>query len=70
MTYLILLILFFHHKCLISDEIGNGAIFTCVGNSIALIWKTMCLNSTAEITKVVITQTVNQFAWDFARWNS
>ena len=64
-TYLILLILFFHHKCLISDEIGNGAIFRCVGTSIALIWKTMCLNPTAEITKVVITQTVNQLSWGF-----
>ena len=32
--------LFFHHKCLSSDEIGNGAIFTCAGTSIALIWNT------------------------------
>ena len=30
--------LFFHYKCLSSDEIGNGAIFTCAGTSIALIW--------------------------------
>ena len=32
--------LFFHHKCISSDEIGNGAIFTCAGSSIALIWNT------------------------------
>ena len=32
--------LFFHHKCLPSDEIGNGAIFTCAGSNIALIWNT------------------------------
>ena len=32
--------LFFHHKCLPSDEIGNGAIFRCAGTSIALIWNT------------------------------
>ena len=32
--------LFFHHKCLSSDEIGNGAIFTRAGTSIALIWNT------------------------------
>ena len=32
--------LFFHHKCLSSNEIGNGAIFTRAGTSIALIWNT------------------------------
>ena len=32
--------LFFHHKCLSSDEIGNDAIFTCSGTSTALIWNT------------------------------
>ena len=32
--------LFFHHKCLPSDEIGNGAIFRCAGTSIAFIWNT------------------------------
>lgn len=30
--------LFVHHRCLIPDEIGNGAICTCAGFSFALIW--------------------------------
>ena len=32
--------LFFYYKCLSSDKIGNGAIFTCAGTSISLIWNT------------------------------
>ena len=34
------IVLFFHHKCLSSDKIGNGAIFTCAETSIVLIWNT------------------------------
>ena len=30
--------LFIDHKKLSSTEVGNGAIFTCVGISFALIW--------------------------------
>ena len=65
--------LFFHHKCLPSDEIGNGAIFRCAGVQVCL-YETqtlfLCLTPTTDITNVAISQAVNQFAWNFARWKS
>ena len=65
--------LFLHHKCLSSDEIGNGAIFTCAGTIIVLIGNTNSLfvfDSHNQDSKGCLSQTVNQFVWNFARWKS
>ena len=51
--------LFFHHKCLFSDEIGNGAIFTCAGLALyfyGIQTMFLCLTPTAKIAKVAVSQ--------------